>query len=101
MPATFLSAGQSGKQGSSQIRIVRDDLTEATYPKRYVLNVTHFDVVDENEDGINEPGEHIIVSNIKVKNTGTVALGSSHIRKSPAKFFTGGMPSPHRNRIRL
>ena len=41
-----------------------------------------FDVIDENEDGINEPGEHIIVHNIRVRNA-------------------GGMPSPESRSIHL
>jgi hypothetical protein len=32
--------------------------------------VDSFEVVDENNDGINEPGEHLIVKNIIVRNDG-------------------------------
>jgi hypothetical protein len=32
--------------------------------------VKDFDVIDENNDGINEPGEHLIVRNIVVRNAG-------------------------------
>ena len=38
-PATYLSGGEGGKQGSSQIRVIKSDLTEATFPKRYMLKV--------------------------------------------------------------
>ena len=48
----------------------------------YILEVVHFDVVDENHDGINEPGEHILVHNIRVRNR-------------------GGMPSPATRSIQL
>jgi hypothetical protein len=44
--------------------------TESTYPSIYQLKVVSFDVVDENEDGVNEPGEHLLVKNIRVENTG-------------------------------
>jgi hypothetical protein len=47
------------------------DLTQATYPDRYRIQVIGFDVVDENEDNINEPGEHLLVRNIRVQNFGT------------------------------
>jgi hypothetical protein len=57
-------------------------LSEATYPGVYRLQVTKFDIIDENEDGINEPGEHLIVHNIRVKNH-------------------GGMPSPENRTIQL
>jgi hypothetical protein len=49
---------------------LRNDGTEATYPTRYDLKVVSFDIVDENEDGIFEPGEHLLVKNIRVQNTG-------------------------------
>jgi hypothetical protein len=49
---------------------VKKDLTEATYPDRYRLTVASFDVVDENEDNINEPGEHLIVRNVRIENKG-------------------------------
>ncbi len=57
-------------------------MSEATYPSPYSLQVVKFDVIDENEDGINEPGEHLLVHNIRVKNT-------------------GGMPSPETRSIHL
>lgn len=45
-------------------------MSEATYPGVYRLEVTNFDIIDENEDGINEPGEHLHVHNIRVRNAG-------------------------------
>ena len=56
--------------GSSQITVFRADGTQATYPTRYELKVVSFDINDENLDGVNEPGEHLLISNIKVENTG-------------------------------
>jgi hypothetical protein len=57
-------------------------LSEATYPSPYSLQIARFDIIDENEDGINEPGEHLIVHNIRVRNV-------------------GGMPSPESRSIHL
>jgi hypothetical protein len=48
----------------------------------YILEVVHFDIVDENHDGINEPGEHILVHNVRVRNR-------------------GGMPSPSTRSLQL
>jgi hypothetical protein len=70
-PSTLLSGGRHGPNGSAQIRVLQRDGTERYYPRAYELEVTGFDVVDENMDGINEPGEHLIVQNIRVKNKGT------------------------------
>lgn len=53
-----------------QIKVIRGDLSEATYPGVYRLEVSNFDIIDENEDGINEPGEHLHVHNIRVRNAG-------------------------------
>jgi len=41
-----------------------------SYSSRYHLIVESFEVVDENNDGINEPGEYLIVKNISVRNDG-------------------------------
>ncbi|KAF2002589.1 hypothetical protein P154DRAFT_430590, partial [Amniculicola lignicola CBS 123094] len=71
-----------GPNGSIQIKVIRGDLSEATYPSVYRLVVTHFDIIDENEDFINEPGEHIRVHNIRVRNE-------------------GGMPSPELRSIKV
>ncbi|KAK3319584.1 hypothetical protein B0T19DRAFT_478693 [Cercophora scortea] len=78
----YLSAGRSAPHGSVQIRVIRGDLSEATYPGPYTLELVHFDVVDENHDGINEPGEHVLVHNIRVRNR-------------------GGMPTPSTRSIQL
>lgn len=67
-----LTTASSGPNGSVQIKVIRGDLSEATYPGVYCLQVTKFDIIDENEDGINEPGEHIHVHNIRVKNVGAM-----------------------------
>ncbi|KAH7133667.1 hypothetical protein EDB81DRAFT_949960 [Dactylonectria macrodidyma] len=81
-PSTHLNQGRAGPNGSVQIKVIRGDLTEATYPSVYSLQVVGFDIIDENQDGINEPGEHITVHNIRVKNV-------------------GGMPSPSASTVQL
>lgn len=53
------------------------DGTTRSYPDRYRLVVDGFEVVDENNDGINEPGEHLIVENIIVRNHGESCSPSS------------------------
>ncbi|KAH0564731.1 hypothetical protein GP486_001878 [Trichoglossum hirsutum] len=87
-PPTYLAGGKSGKQGSCQIRVVNRDLTESTYPDRYDIRVVSFDILDENRDGVNEPGEHLLVTNIKVQNA-----------VFPSK--SGSMPSPGTQGIRV
>jgi hypothetical protein len=57
-------------------------LSEATYPATYILEVVHFSVVDQNDDGIYEPGEHVMVHSIRIRNR-------------------GGMPSPTTRSIQL
>ena len=49
---------------------MEEDGKTTSYSDRYHLTVESFDVVDENKDGINEPGEYIFVRNIVVKNEG-------------------------------
>ena len=73
-PPEYLSGGSSGAQGSSQVRVLMNNNTESTYPSIYQLKVVSFDVVDENEDGVNEPGEHLLIKNIRVENTGKLRI---------------------------
>lgn len=77
-PPTYLQGGVGGNPGSTQVTVIRNNGTEATYPTRYNLKVVSFDVVDENDDGIFEPGEHLLVKNIRVQNTGGMPSPSNH-----------------------
>jgi len=79
-PHSYLSGGAGGVRGAAHIHISNLDGTEAIYPSLYNIVVVGFEVVDENGDGINEPGEHVLVRNIYVQNT-------------------GGMPTPTRSMI--
>jgi hypothetical protein len=51
--------------------VVRNGHPTETYATRYQLKVIGFQVMDENEDGINEPGEYVHVTDIQIQNTGT------------------------------
>jgi hypothetical protein len=57
--------------GSSHTTVVRNGYNPETYTSRYQLKFIGFHVMDENEDGINEPGEPLHVTDIQVQNTGT------------------------------
>ncbi|KAM7206582.1 hypothetical protein V8F20_002708 [Naviculisporaceae sp. PSN 640] len=83
-----LSAGRSGANGYCRIKLLRNDGGEEMYSGRYRLVVHSFDVVDENEDGITEPGEYLIVKNIVVRNVGDMPSPRYiplhvHIRPTP------------------
>ena len=47
-----------------------DDGRSETYPTKYDVRLLGFDVVDELEDNVFEPGECLRVRNIRVRNTG-------------------------------
>ena len=65
-----LSAGLQGSDGSISIVVDSPNQQQQTYLACYKLQLVDFDIEDENEDGIFEPGEHIYVRRIRVKNTG-------------------------------
>lgn len=65
-----LFEGIPGQEGSVTIIVRYGDGREQAYSSRYNLELVDFDVEDENGDGIFEPGEHIIVKRIRVRNTG-------------------------------
>ncbi|KAK3991425.1 hypothetical protein QBC44DRAFT_341024 [Cladorrhinum sp. PSN332] len=67
-----LFAGHDGPTGFAQITVFSQDGRRTVYPSRYMLEVVSFKVSDENGDGINEPGEHLYVSDIVIKNTGAM-----------------------------
>lgn len=73
-PIAALSAGTAGALGSVQIKVVSSNGMQSVYPGKYHLTVVSFEVVDENGDMIMEPGEHIIVRNICVQNSGILPL---------------------------
>lgn len=68
-PMDQLYPGRNGPPGTAMIVVKHGD-SLVTYPSRYWLQVIGFDLKDENDDGIFEPGEHVFISNIKVQNTG-------------------------------
>jgi hypothetical protein len=71
-PSTRLSNGKDGRLANSAICVVNADGSARTYPDRYLLRVVDYDVVDENEDDIYEPWEHLIIKNLDVQNYGSM-----------------------------
>ncbi len=59
-----------GRPGEATIIVTSKTGPERSYRSRYQLELVDFDVEDENADGIFEPGEHIFIRRIRVKNTG-------------------------------
>ncbi|RYC54649.1 hypothetical protein CHU98_g11559 [Xylaria longipes] len=74
---SVLHNGVGGLQGNVTIVVQKSDGSRQEYSSLYSLALTDFDVEDENGDGIFEPGEHLFVRRITVRNS-------------------GGMPSPMR-----
>ncbi|KAI1134207.1 hypothetical protein F5Y05DRAFT_239073 [Hypoxylon sp. FL0543] len=72
-----LHSGLDGLRGSVTIIVQKSDGSQQEYSSLYSLELVDFDVEDENGDGIFEPGEHLFVRRITVRNS-------------------GGMPSPAR-----
>ncbi len=85
--------GQEGPPGRPASIIVRSNRGGGSrrYTSRYDLRLVDFDVEDENEDGIFEPGEHIYIRRIRIRNTGK-QLSYDFVFHS--LHVSGGMPSP-------
>ncbi|KAI1750438.1 hypothetical protein F4782DRAFT_541623 [Xylaria castorea] len=73
-----LHNGVGGLRGTVTIVVQKTDRSRQEYSSLYSLALTDFEVEDENGDGIFEPGEHLFVRRITVRNS-------------------GGMPSPTRS----
>lgn len=67
---TLLHAGLPGNDGSVKINVSYHDGSTQQYESLYRLELVDFDVEDENGDGIFEPGEHVLVRRIRIRNTG-------------------------------
>jgi hypothetical protein len=95
-PGVYLLPGAGGNMGQAEI-IVRSATGEQTYQSKYQLELVDFDLEDENADGIFEPGEHLFVRRIRVRNSGVsfVTIYHSVVQHSDLDL-TGGMPSPVR-----
>ena len=52
------------------MRVTCADVYVLAYLDRYMLEFVSYDTFDENEDGIFEPGQHLIIRNIVIQNIG-------------------------------
>jgi hypothetical protein len=66
----MLLRGAAGADGRAQIIVRHLNGDRPRYNKCYDLQLVNFDLEDENGDGIFEPGEHVMVRRIVVKNAG-------------------------------
>ncbi|KAN0083855.1 hypothetical protein V8E54_002943 [Elaphomyces granulatus] len=80
---TSLIQGHLGGSGTVVIVVNKADGTQQRYSTIYRLELVDFVVQDENGDSIIEPGEHVFICQIKVKNTGGMP---SPARRIPVTF---------------
>ena len=94
---TTLRKGADGHSGSVTIVVYNDNGEENLYRSVYNLELVDFDIEDENGDGIFEPGEHLFIKRIKVRNTGWSSIRNyAHHTFHTTNIIAGGMPSPTR-----
>ncbi|KAH8767506.1 hypothetical protein F5883DRAFT_522096 [Diaporthe sp. PMI_573] len=62
-------SGVDGRRGNVTIVVQRSDGSQQEYSSLYCLELIDFDVEDENGDGIFEPGEHLFIRRITVRNS--------------------------------
>ena len=72
-----LVPGVPGQHGSVSIVIRASDGGQTEYSSKFNLELLEFEVEDENGDGIFEPGEHIVVRRIRIRNSGVYINRSS------------------------
>ncbi|KAF2738806.1 hypothetical protein EJ04DRAFT_549698 [Polyplosphaeria fusca] len=76
--------GRTGRSGKASICVRSEDgVNTVSYNAKFEFQLLDFEVVDENRDCIFEPGECLIIRNIRVRNNAV----------------TGGMPTPRKTRI--
>ncbi|MCJ1432774.1 hypothetical protein MMC27_002131 [Xylographa pallens] len=67
---TTLFPGANGQDGSVNVVVRSEDGSVQIYTSLYKLELLDFEVEDENGDGIFEPGEHVLIRRIRIKNSG-------------------------------
>ena len=65
-----LLPGLPGEHGTMEIIVISGDNTESRYHECFNLELLDFEVEDENTDGIFEPGEHLFIRRIRIRNSG-------------------------------
>ena len=75
-PSASLEAGRDGKKGAAKINVLSNDGSVSSYYSRFEFRLLSFEVTDENDDGIFEPGECVIIKNFRIQNSGTSRLTS-------------------------
>ena len=65
-----LFAGSVGQSGNATFYVRNHDGSEQRFAAPFQLELLDFDVEDENGDGVFEPGEHVFICRIRVRNTG-------------------------------
>jgi hypothetical protein len=80
-----LFPGSDGHHGVATIHVRQPDGTRQEYTSQYELELVDFDVEDENGDGIFEPGEHLLILRIRVRNTG---MSSANGKDPPSVRLT-------------
>ena len=80
-PAYQLFPGRKGMDGSALYVVTADDGAPNPYSEKFNFQLVSFEVEDENQDGIFEPGECIVISNIVVSNTGRFSTARTLIHK--------------------
>ena len=68
---TILEDGVPGKEGSIQFHVLWNDGNISRYNSRYDIRIESWVLQDENDDGVFEPGEKVLVRDIVVRNYGS------------------------------
>jgi hypothetical protein len=69
-PRSALRSGNDGALGSAYYLVSDENGHQTRYTSKFEFELVDFEVIDENDDGIFEPGECVIVRNVCIKNTG-------------------------------
>ncbi|KAH8600119.1 hypothetical protein B0O99DRAFT_737601 [Bisporella sp. PMI_857] len=77
---TPLLPGTDGPPGRGTIVVISKNGEQKFYETRYQLELVGFDLEDENDDGVFEPGEHLFVRRIRVHNSGDMPSPSRQTR---------------------
>ena len=98
-PSTTLFSGNAGQDGTASFVVINADGTQSHYRGAFDCLLVGFEVIDENEDGIFEPGECAIIQNIRITNIGKPKRHSQITCTNRCSPRLGEMPTPGRTDI--
>ncbi|KAF1992020.1 hypothetical protein K402DRAFT_459220 [Aulographum hederae CBS 113979] len=100
-PTALLLPGRDGVDGTAFICVQNSNGSVSTYKSKFQSKLLDFEVIDENNDSIFEPGECVVISNFKIKNCGGMPTPTKTLIPLTMQFSSWLTPLPGKDVVHL